>query len=71
MSNTTMTIDEDTFKSMPTDDKLWLIFSNYGPLEQRVKKLENRRLWDSAKIVTGSLIGGAAAALGMRWGGFR
>ena len=71
MSNARMTIDEDTFKSMPTDDKLWLIFSNYGPLEQRVKKLENRRLWDSAKILAGSLIGGILAGFGIKWGGFQ
>jgi len=69
MANARMTIDEDTFRGMTSDKKLWLIFSNYGPLEQRVKKLENRRLWDTAKILVGSLIGGIIAALGIKWGG--
>ncbi len=71
MSNAKMILDEHTFKALPDEEKLWLIFKNYGLLDNRLKTLENRKLWNGAKSFAGGLIGGAAAAIGMIWGGIK
>ena len=71
MSNAKMTINEERWKKFSEEEKSWILFDTLQGIDARVKKLENRKLWDGAKTFAGGLIGGAAAAIAMIWGGIK
>ena len=71
MTNAKMTINEERWKGFDEEEKSWILFDTLQDINKRVKKLENRKLMDSAKVFAGGLIGGAAAVLGMKWGGLK
>lgn len=70
-------IERDTFKSYDTDSKLLTLFDRsndiYDLLEfqnNRIKKVENRKLIDKISSGIGGIIGGALAIIG-KWLYFR
>lgn len=71
MTNTKaeMKISKERWEGFPEKDKSWMLFDTLQDIGQRVKKLEDRKLWDSAKSFAGGVIGGALAVLGIKWGG--
>ncbi len=71
MSNAKMTINEERWKEFSEEEKSWILFDTLQGIDARVKKLENRKLLDGIKTFAGGLIGGAAAAIGMIWGGVK
>ena len=71
MSNAKMTINEERWKKFSEEEKSWILLDTLQDTNKRVKQLENRKLWDGAKSFAGGLIGGAAAAIGMIWGGIK
>ncbi len=71
MSNAKMTINEERWKEFSEEEKSWIFFDTIQDINKRLKTLENRKLWDGAKSFAGGLIGGAAAAIGMIWGGIK
>ena len=66
-----MTINEERWKEFSEEEKSWIFFDTIQDINKRLKTLENRKLWDGAKSFAGGLIGGAAAAIGMIWGGIK
>ena len=71
MSDAKMTINKERWRGFEEEEKSWILFDTLQGIDARVKKLENRKLWDGAKTFAGGLIGGAAAAIGMIWGGIK
>lgn len=71
MPNIEMIVSRERWEEFDEKEKSWILFDTMQDVKTRVKKLENRRVWDTFKIFTGGVIGGAAAALGMKWGGIR
>jgi len=68
MVNAKMIVTETTFKEMPENERSWLLYNTMTALDKRVEKIEGRKFWDSTKSFMGGLIGGAAAAFGIRLG---
>ena len=71
MSKTQMVMSPERWKGMDNDERTWLIYDTLAELNKRIKSLEDRKWWDGVKMFTGGIIGGAAAFLGLRWGGLR
>ena len=71
MGNIEMVINKERWEEFDEKEKSWILFDTMQDVKKRVKQLENRRTWDTIKVFSGGVIGGAAAALGMKWGGLR
>ena len=71
MSNAKMTINKERWKGFDEEERSWILFDTLQDINARVRKLENRKIWDGAKSFAGGMIGGAAAAIGMIWGGIK
>jgi len=69
MSDLKMVVTEESWNKMPDNERSWLLYQTVRSLDRRVEKIENRKWLDSAKILFGSMIGGAAAAIGINIGG--
>lgn len=64
-----MVVNEERWKEFSEEEKSWLTYDTLQDINKRVKKLENRKFFDSAKSFAGGVIGGAAAIIGMKIGG--
>ena len=71
MMGTEMIISRERWEEFDEKEKSWILFDTMQDTKKRVKQLENRKIWDTVKMFSGGVIGGAAAALGMKWGGLR
>lgn len=69
MDNLKMTVTEESWKKIPDDEKLWLIFNTVRSLDRRITKLERGGWLHKGLAFTGGIIGGAACFLGLKWGG--
>ena len=69
MSEPKMTINKDRWKGFEEEEKSWILFDTMQDVNKRVRKLENRKFFDSAKSFAGGVIGGAAAVIGIKLGG--
>lgn len=57
-------ITEQTWEHMPDTQKSWILFETMQKVNTRLKALER---WNKSFSFIGGLIGGAAAACGIRW----
>ena len=62
-------ITKDTFKTMDVDSKLNVLFDYAHDSCIDIAKLKKRPFIDKVCAFTGGLIGGAAAAVGIKLGG--
>lgn len=68
-NNIKMVVNKERWKEFSEEEKSWITYDTIQDINKRVKKLENRRLFESAKSFAGGIIGGAAAIIGMKIGG--
>lgn len=54
-------ISKETFREMPDSDKLNIIYDCMCLTHDRLKKLEDRKLWDTATSTFGGVVGGMVA----------
>ena len=66
--NIKMVVKKERWKEFSEEEKSWITYDTLQDINKRVKKLENRKFWDSAKSFAGGLIGGAVAILGIKLG---
>ena len=69
MSNLKMVVTEKSWEEMSDSERSWLVYRTLQSMDKRIQAIENKRWVDSAKILFGSMIGGAAAAIGINIGG--
>lgn len=62
-------INEKGWERMTTAEKEWATFNTLKSIDTRLKKLERRPIIDKCFAFIGGVIGGFAAALGLKWGG--
>jgi len=68
MGNGFLNFDEKDWEVCTHDHREWLIFKTLRSMDQRLKALENRTKWgDKACAAIGGVVGGFAAALGLKW----
>ena len=68
MANGFIVVDEKDWEKTPADRRDWLIFNTLKSMDERLKKLERRPFYDKACAAVGGIIGGAIAAVGIKWG---
>lgn len=69
MSDAKMTINKDRWRGFEEEEKSWILFDTLQDINKRVRKLENRKFFDSAKSFAGGIVGGACAIVGLKIGG--
>ena len=69
MSNAKMTINKERWSGFEEEEKSWILFDTLQDINKRVRKLENRKFFDSAKSFAGGIVGGACAIVGLKIGG--
>lgn len=69
MSDGFITINEKDWQSMDDEQKLWAIYNTLQTMDGRMKTLEKRPIIDKCFSFAGGIVGGAAAFLGIKWGG--
>ena len=65
MENGFLILNEKDWEKMTPEQKSWATFNTLQSMDKRLKKTER---WNKAFSFTGGLIGGVAAALGIKWG---
>jgi hypothetical protein len=70
MPDVKMVVNKERWKEFSEEEKSWITYDTLQDINKRVKKLENRKFLDGAKSFAGGLIGGAAAIIGIKLGGF-
>ena len=60
-----LVVDEKDWKGLDADRRDWLIFNTLKSMDGRLKKLER---WNRISSFAGGIVGGAAAALGIKVG---
>lgn len=68
MENGFLVVDEKDWKDLTSERRDWLIFNTLKSLDNRMKCLEKRPFTDRALSLAGGMVGGFAAALGLKWG---
>jgi hypothetical protein len=66
MGNGFLTITEKDWANISPERHNWIIFETLKNMDGRLKKLECRPLWDKCASFFGGIIGGIAAALGIK-----
>lgn len=61
------TVTEDTWKHMPEEQRSWITYETLQNMNNRINSIESRGLYHKACATIGGIIGGVAAALGMKW----
>ena len=69
MSHPKMIINEQRWKGFDDEERSWILFDTMQDIHKRVRKLENRKFFDSAKSFAGGIVGGACAIVGLKIGG--
>lgn len=67
MGNGFLVVDEKDWKELEPDRRDWLIFNTLKSMDERLKKLESRSYFHNCCATFGGIIGGAAAAFGIKW----
>ena len=67
-SGSQMDVGKEEWEHIPTETKLWMIFSTMGSINKRLQALENKSRYDKCWSFLGGVLGGAAAALGIKVG---
>jgi hypothetical protein len=62
-------VTKEDWEHMEPKQQGWLMFNAIQSIDGRVEKLEKRPLMDKCFSFLGGVIGGFAAALGIKWGG--
>jgi len=70
MSNLKMVVNEKSWEEMTDTERSWLVYRTLQSMDKRIEAIEKKRWVDSAKVLFGSIIGGAAAAIGINIGGY-
>ncbi len=68
MTNGFLVVDEKDWKELAPERRDWLIFNTLKSMDTRLKTLEHRPFIDKCFAFLGGIIGGFAAALGLKWG---
>ena len=61
-------ITKDTWCNMPQEQREWLLFDTMQDMNSRIKAVEKRPMTDKCIAFLGGVVGGALAALGIKWG---
>jgi hypothetical protein len=69
MANGFITVNEKDWEKNSPEQRDWLIFNTLQSMNERLKTLEKRPVADKCFALAGGIIGGFAAALGLKWGG--
>lgn len=69
MVNGFMIVNEKDWESASAEQRDWLIFNTLQSLDSRLKSLESKSVFDKVCAFAGGVVGGLAAALGLKWGG--
>jgi hypothetical protein len=62
-------VSKESWDRMKEEDRKWITFDTMQNMNVRLKKLEGRPLADKCFSLAGGVIGGFAAALGLKFGG--
>ncbi|MCK9566254.1 MAG: hypothetical protein M0Q43_09420 [Methanothrix sp.] len=66
MENGFLIITEKDWANFTPERQNWIIYETLKSMHNRMKTLENRPLWDKCCSFIGGVIGGIAAALGVK-----
>ena len=61
-------VTKEDWEHMSTSQQGWMMFNAIQGLDERMCKVEKRPLMDKFFSFLGGVIGGFAAALGIKWG---
>jgi hypothetical protein len=63
-----MTVTERDWEHMSTDNRDWLVFSTLKSMDKRLEVIETKSRFDKCWSFLGGVVGGVAAALGIKVG---
>ena len=69
MANGFLVLDENDWEGATPEQRDWMIFKTLKSMDGRLKTLEKHPIYDKACATIGGVIGGALAALGIKWAG--
>lgn len=69
MINGFLVLNEKDWEKMSSEQQSWATFNTMQSMNNRLAILEKRPLTDKVFSLAGGVIGGFAAALGLKWGG--
>lgn len=69
MGNGFLVVDEKDWEGATAEQRDWLIFKTLKSVDERLKALEKRPIFDKCFSFAGGALGGFLAALGLKWGG--
>lgn len=69
MSNGFLVLNENDWKNATPEQRDWMIYNTLQSLDSRMKTIEKRPIVDRCFSFMGGVIGGFAAALGIKWSG--
>ena len=62
-------INEKDWKKMTAEQRDWAVFNTLCRMDQRLSRLEKRPIVDKCFSFLGGILGGAASAFGIKYGG--
>lgn len=68
MSNGFLVVEEEEWENADAEQRSWMTFKTLKNIDLRLQKLEKKSLFDKAAATVGGVIGGAVAAIGIKWG---
>lgn len=68
MSNGFLILDENDWKEATPEQRDWMIFKTLKAINERLLTLEKKTITDKCFSFLGGIVGGFAAALGLKWG---
>lgn len=69
MANGFLIVNEKDWEKMTPEQQGWATFNTMQSMNLRLQTLEKRPLVEKCWSFMGGIIGGFAAALGLKWGG--
>lgn len=60
-------VDEKDWEGMTESQKSWMLFKTMLKMDDRLGRLERKSLFHKACATVGGVLGGAAAAFGVKW----
>ncbi len=64
-----LVVDEKDWIEASGDQREWMVYKTLKSLDRRMQKLEKRTLIDKGFSFAGGVVGGAFAAIGIKWSG--
>ena len=68
MANGFLVLNEHDWGNATPEQRDWMIYNTLQSLDTRMKVIEKRPITDKCFAFLGGMIGGFAAALGLKWG---